>query len=81
MSFLLRVAVVVAVVYSLSPLRTEEGSLSHEAARALADAKARAAAAALAACGEDKLDCLARGAALTGGALHRPRPPAEDRPR
>jgi hypothetical protein len=79
MSFLLRFAIVVAVVYSLSPLRTEEGPVSREAARALADVQARASAAAVAACGEDRLGCLARGAALATGAIPRPRPPADGR--
>jgi hypothetical protein len=81
MSFILRVIVVVAVVYSVSPLRTEEGPVSHEAARALADVQARAAEAALAACGQDKLACLAQGAALATGALPRPRPSAGERAR
>jgi hypothetical protein len=81
MSFLLRVAIVVAVVYSLSPLRTEDGPLSQEAVRALSHVQHQAAEAALAACGEDKLECLAKGAALATGALPRPRPQAGDRPR
>jgi hypothetical protein len=63
MGFVIRAALVVGIVYALSPMRDAREPLGREAASALEGLPSRAADAALALCGE-QVACLARAAGL-----------------